>query len=324
MIALLFLMYGLFGITFIFGSIAMQHVAPMFFIGMRMIVSSIVILGFLIVRQLYQRRCVLDSNETCTTHREPVAGVWSVVKVQRDHIVLFLVLCVVHIFVPYVGEFWALQYLTASKVSLIWSLSPFITALFAWIMFQEKMTLLKMVGLCIGILGFVPVIMHEGVGEYNLSSLYNVSTADLALVCAVISAAYAWSLFKKTMHKGYSTLVINGWAMLGGGILSLMVSPYFEPWHPFPVNNWAIMISCLLALVIIGGVICYNLYGYLLGTYTVTFLAFAGGLVPFFTAVFQWIILGQGVSNAFVIGLMTISLGLYIFYKEELRQGYIK
>jgi drug/metabolite transporter (DMT)-like permease len=296
---LLFLMYALFGLTFIFGSIAMQNAAPIFFIGMRMIASGFLMLSYLKVRGI-------------------------TLKVKRCDIVSFLILSIAHIFIPYIGEFWALQFLTAAKVSLIWSLSPFITSIFAWIMFREKTTLLKTLGLAIGFLGFIPIIMHEGASEQNLSSLFNISTADFALIVSVISAAYAWSLFKKTMQKGYSALLINGWAMLWGGMLSMGVSPFFEVWNPFPVKNWPITLGCLVVLVLVGGVVCYNLYGYLLKRYTVTFLSFAGGLVPFFTAFFQWIILGEPVSIAFMISVTVISVGLYIFYKEELRQGYIQ
>ena len=299
MILLLFLMYAFFGLTFIFGSIAMQNASPIFFIGIRMIVSSFFMLGYLLVRR-----------QSC--------------KIHKKDIFLFLFIGVIHILIPYVGEFWALQYLSAAKTSLIWSLSPFITALFAWLMFNEKMTPLKYVGMGIGFIGFIPIILHEGAKEQSLFSFSHISAADMALVIAVISAALAWSTFKKLLHKGYRAFFINGWAMLFGGIYSLVLSPFFEPWHPFPVKNWPITIGCLIALVITGGIICYNLYGYLLKKYTVTLLSFAGGIVPFCTAFFQWIFLGEKVSLAFIFSLGIISLGLYIFYKEELRQGYIK
>src|SRR3989339_1203041 len=286
---LLILMYALFGLTFIFGSTAMQNASPIFFIALRMLISGGIMLSYLKFRR-------------------------QSFKINRSDVKLFFLLALVHILIPYVGEFWALQYLTAAKVSLIWSLSQFITAVFAWFMFKERMTVLKFVGMAIGFLGFIPIVMHEGAKEQALTSLFHVSTADIALVIAVISAAFAWSTFKKLLHRGYRALVINGWAMLIGGGYSLILSPFFEPWHPFPVKNWPITIVCLFALVLIGGVICYNLYGFLLKRYTVTLLSFAGGVVPFFTAFFQWIILHQKVSFPFILSVIIISVGLYIFY----------
>lgn len=296
---LLVLMYVLFGLTFIFGSTAMQNASPIFFIALRMLISGSIMLFYL----KFRRKSF---------------------KINRSDVKWFFLLALIHILIPYVGEFWALQYLSAAKVSLIWSLSPFITAIFAWFMFKEKMTTLKFVGMFIGFLGFIPIVVHEGAKEQTLGSLFHISMADFALIIAVISAAFAWSTFKKLLQRGYKTLVINGWAMLIGGAYALVLSPFFEAWRPFPVKNWSITIGCLLALVLIGGMICYNLYGFLLKRYTVTFLSFAGGIVPFFTAFFQWIILRQPVSFAFILSVMIISLGLYIFYTEELKQGYIK
>jgi len=299
MFFLLVIMCVLFGSTFIFGSIAMQNAEPIFFIAIRMLISGSLMLGYLLL-----------SRNSC--------------KIHRKDIKLFLLLGGVHILIPYVGEFWALQYISAAKTSLIWSLSPFVTAIFAWFMFEEKMTPLKLVGMVIGFLGFIPIIMYQGTQESGLATLYNFSTADLALVIAVVSAAFAWSSFKKLMHKGYRPLLINGWAMLIGGLYALILSPFFESWSPVPVRNWPVVLGCLAMLVIVGGFVCYNLYGYLLKKYTVTFLAFAGGFIPFCTAGFQWLLLGQPVSVAFLISIIIISSGLYIFYKEELRQGYIK
>ena len=299
MAILLFVMYAFFGLSFIFGSTVMQYASPIFFIGMRMITSGFIMLGYLKVR-----------HKSC--------------KIKRADLSSFFVLSLVHILIPYLCEFWALQYISAAKVSLIWSLSPFVTAIFAWFMFRERMTIMKFVGLLIGFFDFIPIVLHEGAKESTLSSLFNISTADFALVIAVVSAAFAWSSFKKLSQKGYSSLFINGWAMLFGGLGSMSLSPFFEVWNPFPVSNWPITIGCLFALILTGGIIGYNLYGYLLKHYTVTFLAFAGGMVPFWTAMFQWLILGQTVSYAFVASVFIISLGLYVFYKEELRQGYIK
>jgi len=211
MIFIVILMYALFGLTFIFGSIAMHNAAPIFFIGMRMVLSG----GFMLSYLLFRR-------QSC--------------KMRKEDIKTFFLLSIIHILIPYIGEFWALQYLSAAKTSLIWSLSPFVTAIFAWFMFKEKMTTLKAIGMMIGFLGFIPIVLHEGTQEKSLFSLFHLSAADFALIIAVVSAAYAWSTFKKLMHKGYKPLLINGWAMLIGGFSSLIISPFFEPWNPFPVK----------------------------------------------------------------------------------------
>lgn len=295
-IVLVITMYVLFALTFVIGSVAMQHAAPLFFIGVRMLMTAALLLGFLFVTQKAYR-------------------------FKRRDLTLFLLLGIVHIAIPYLGEFWALQYLSAAKVSLLWSLSPFITAGFAWVLFRERLTWLKTVGLVLGVIGFIPLMFAERLSQVTCG-LACVSWADLSLLSAIVSAAYAWNLFKRLVQQGYSPLVINAWSMLIGGAISLLFSPLCEVWHPVPVTNWAITLMCLSSLVLVGGIICYNLYGYLLRFYSTTFLSFAGGIVPFCTALLQWLLLGQLVSWSFVLSFCIIMIGLYIFYKEELRQGY--
>ena len=292
-------MYALLGLTFVFGALAMQYAAPVFFIGLRMGITSGLILGYLIFR----RRDF---------------------KIKREDFLLFLILGIVHIFIPYVGEYFALKHVSPAKVSLIWSLGPFVTAFFAWFLFGERLTRIKFLGLLVGVFGFVPIILHESVGERQLNSFLHISTADLALFCIVISSAFAWNLFKRLLQKGYKPLVLNGWAMLIGSVLAFMVSPFVEAWHPLPVTHWPIVLACAAVLVLIGGIICYNIYGYMLRYYTTTFLSLAGGIIPFFTALFQWVILGQSISWAFFASMCVITLGLVLFYKEELRPRYLQ
>jgi drug/metabolite transporter (DMT)-like permease len=65
--------------------------------------------------------------------------------------------------------------------------------------------------------------------------------------------------------------------------------------------------------------ICYNLYGYLLRRFSATFMSFAGLTTPLFTALFGWIFLGEVASPAFYLSFSILSVGLLLFYQEELK-----
>jgi drug/metabolite transporter (DMT)-like permease len=112
--------------------------------------------------------------------------------------------------------------------------------------------------------------------------------------------------------------------MMGGGILALITSRIFEVWDPFPVSDWVQFLKITCAVIVVGNFIYYNLYGYLLRTYTATFMAFAGFLCPLFAAVFGWYFLGEEVNATFFFSLFVVVLGLAIFYQEEFKQGYIR
>ncbi len=297
MFFVLLIMYSLYGLTFIFSSSAMQHASPVFFIGLRMTLGAFFILCYLLVS------------------RTPI-------RLRYRDIPKIFLLGLTLFFIPFVNEGFALKYLLPAEVSLLWRLCPFATAFFAWLLFKERLTRRKLFGLVIGISGFIPIILHESVGEKVLSSFLHISLADLALLIAVISLSFGWNLFKQLLHYGYKPLVLNGLSMLVAGLVAFVVSPLVEIWYPVPVSNWPLIIGYGFVLALIGGVVCENLYGYMLRYYSTTFLSFAGCIVPFFTALFQWAFLDQPISWVFWLSMAVITFGLFLFYKEELREQY--
>lgn len=230
-------------------------------------------------------------------------------------------LSVIHIFIPYATEFVALQSIVPSHVALIYNLSPFFTAFFSYIFFKEKMTNLKWVGFGLGFSGIIYLIkpnlfcMSEGIFD----------TAYVLLFVSVISASLGWILvryFVKT--RSMPIILINGVAMFLAGLQSLVVSNFTETsivqhWPHLQFSFWF-----LLGLVILlSNFIFYNFYGYLLKKYTATFLSFAGFVTPLFTALYDWVLLDIPVHFDFVITIVIVGCGIYLFYKEELKQGYI-
>lgn len=302
MLILVALLCAFFGSTFIFGAVGLAYTQLLFFIAVRMIIAGFLLLGYTLVRA--QKR-----------------------RITIREVAPFLMMGATFILFPYIAESFALQYLPAAKVSLLWSLEAFVTALLSWKYFGERMTNRKWLGMIIGFLGLIPVLVHQGGRELLLYSLAGFSTADMMLICCVVLTAYSWITFRRLLRAGYSAVQINGIAMFTGGILALLGSLVFESWHPVPISPlsaWPVVAGCIGALIIVGNLVSYNLYGFLLKRYTATFLSVSCGSIPFFTALFEWLFLGRIVSYAFVISFAAVCVGLFIFHREELRQGYGK
>jgi drug/metabolite transporter (DMT)-like permease len=144
----------------------------------------------------------------------------------------------------------------------------------------------------------------------------------------------------------YLPMFANGIAMLGGGLLALPTSLVFEgiPTLTIPATSKqggfifghllyyttpyiASIGTCVIlgiSLILIANVIGYNLQSFLLRTYTATFLSFAGFITPLFAAFYGWLFLGELVSWDFFATIMIVFIGLYLFYRQELAQGYIQ
>jgi len=82
----------------------------------------------------------------------------------------------------------------------------------------------KFIGMLIGLLGLIPIFLTQTDIRESGMQFFSISLPEIVLLCAVFSAAYAWFIVKKLMDKGYSLLMINGVAMLLGGLLSFPTS----------------------------------------------------------------------------------------------------
>ena len=196
----------------------------------------------------------------------------------------------------------------------------------SYFMFNEKMTLRKLMGLAIGFIGLVPILLQKDAGEGGMGHISFLSCAEIAVIIATISSVYGWSLVRQLVKEDKChPLMANGMSMLLGAAFSFAHSYFTDNWDPIPVaaGGASSFILCCTYLVFVSSIICYNLYGYLVKYYTVTLLSFAGLTTPLFAALFGWIFLGETVGIPFFLSAAILSSGLFIFYQEELRQGYV-
>lgn len=287
------LLYAILASTFIFAKQALMYAKPFFLIGFRMTLAGCLLLGFACLR----RHLVI----------------------RREDWWLFFRVALFHIYFSFILEFWALQYLSALKTTLIYSTTPFIAALLSYVLLKERLGRGKAVGIAVGLCGMVPIFM---LGGGNAHELLNITLPDVILFGAVVSGAYAWFLVKQLMNKGYSLAVINGVAMLIGGVLSFGTSMLLES-TPY-VYNWPKFLLWVACLIVVANVVVYNFYGWLLHRYSITFLTFAGFLCPSFAMLYDWLLLGGRLQPHYLISIVLVTTGLYIFYRKELfvsRQG---
>ncbi len=135
MLLLVFLLYMLFASTFTFSKAVLLYATPIFFIGVRMVVAGIILLLYYYFfsrkRQFFKKKD------------------WG----------LFTQIILFHIYLAYVFEVKALVYVTSSKACLLYNLSPFVTALFSYFLFKERLTRVQWLGLFIGFDAFLPLFI---------------------------------------------------------------------------------------------------------------------------------------------------------------------
>lgn len=299
---LVILLFALFASLFTFSKSALSLSEPFFLIGSRMTFAGLLLLA----HQLLFHRASL--------------------QLKKAHLVPLCMLGLVSIYITNIAEIWGMQYMSSAKACLIYSLSPFVAALFAFWMLKETLSYKKGIGLCIGFIGIIPILFSYSSSAELAKDLLFISSSEIALIIAVFSSVYGWILLKKIVNEyPYSPLFANGFSMLFGGLLALLHSYLsHEKWTPFPVlpGQYSAFIECTLWMTLISNVICYNLYGYLLKRFSATFMALAGLITPLFASLFGWYFLHETITWHFFASMLLFSIGLMLFYQEELVQDF--
>lgn len=316
---LILLMYFCIAASFTIGKTALDFVDPMFLIGVRMMLAGTVLLA-------YQR--FVKKRDFSIKMRDS----W-----------LFVYLAVVGITLSYGAEFWAMkQALSSVKTTLLFNLSPFVTALLAYFILHERLSVLKVIGLIIGFVGMMPILIAETPAEHAVKHIGFLSIPELVLLFSVVTYAHGWIVFKQLSDREYSPPFINGVIFLGGGALSLIVSFLFEGFPPIvapsaigfaspfyqsfasifgpSLGAIGIVLFYISLLILIANVFAYNVYGHLLKSYSTTFLSFAGFSTPIFGALLGWFFRSETVTWHFWLSVFLVSVGLYLFYKDESKE----
>lgn len=302
-ILIVIFMYATWSSIFSIGKWTLEYAQPLFLTSSRMILAGVLLLSYLLLRKRKAFRMG---------------------KIQWFSLGI---LAVFSIYLTNALEFWGLQHLTAAKTCFIYSLSPFFAAFFSYLHFGEKMNKKKWIGMLIGFIGFFPVLMTQTGSEALLNAFSFLSWPELAIMGAALCSVYGWVLLRLVVkNHEISPLMANGASMLMGGIMALGTSMAFENWNPCPVAAAGVtpFIQGTLIMTFISNILCYNLYGWILKKYTATFLSFVGLLSPIFASINSWILLGEKPSPLIFLSTGIVSLGLWLVYSAELKQGYIK
>jgi len=276
--------------------IALEYGEPLFFNAVRLFIG-----GFLLLSccYIFEGRLLPEKKD----------------RVLLAQFLLF------YYFLSYIFEAFAVDHLAAGHVTIIYSLSPFLAAFFSYLVFSEQMTGKKIVGLAIGLLGFIPIAIANNhiEGSEPLVSWYG-----LILFVSMVVSTYGLILMRVLVNnRGYSPIYVNGFGALGASILVFIPSFLLEAWNPIPVTEVIPFFLPLAFVTLVNNVIAQNFFGALMKTYTATLLLFAGLVYPLFGKIFSWIFHEEPITWAFPVSLILLSIGLYIFYTEEKRQGYI-
>jgi drug/metabolite transporter (DMT)-like permease len=197
---------------------------------------------------------------------------------------------------------------------------PFTVAVLARILLGDPLTPLKIAGILIGTLGTM-VIFWDGVSAGGSNSLWGISAALGSALLASLS-----SVVVKRYARSYHPMASIFWPMLIGGALLTVGGRVIETDRPVHWNG--VTIGSILYLAVLGSVVAFGLYYWIIKHIDVTVLSYQTFIIPILACFIGWIFLREKVTIKTAIGggmiLLGIALATFRFSrrKRSLRVGF--
>jgi drug/metabolite transporter (DMT)-like permease len=268
------------GLTFVFYKVAFESFRPMSVILLRLIVSVIFIF---------------------------VAGriLKKIQRVNRKDLIAFFGLAFFEPFLYFLGESNGLTYVSSTLAAVIVSTIPLFVPVAAYFFYRERLSRLNTFGLLLSFIGVMVVVIASEV-EWAATI-----KGVLLMFLAVFSAVGYALLVKKLTHK-YNGFTITAWQNFFGIFLFIPFVLWLDLDTLFSTIPTTNAILAMLYLAIFGSSITFILFTRgvrELGTSKANIFA---NLIPVFTAIFSFFILGEEMPVFKIAGIIIVLIGLVL------------
>ncbi|MBV7428343.1 DMT family transporter [Acidovorax sp. sif1233] len=200
-----------------------------------------------------------------------------------------------------------LQRSTATNGALIMALSPLVSAVLAAIMFRERLTPQRLLGVALGFGGVSAVVLsHPGAG------LSSASIGDLMLVAGVVSFAAGGALVQR-LARSLHPLTIS-WSIYLVGTLMLVLqaairSPSLAPEAIFPGWwQWALILFSGVMATALSNLLWNRAIASIGVARTAVFLYW----VPVFGVLFAAMLLDERLTTWHLVGFFAVMAGTFL------------
>jgi drug/metabolite transporter (DMT)-like permease len=227
------------------------------------------------------------------------------VKLQKDHLAikLYIVLTLCAYTIPYAIVYWAELYISSGLTSIVFAVMPLFVIIFSWVAISKaSISAFQIIGSFVGFFGIV-IIFSE-----NLS--LDLSKQMLGIIAVLISAAMQAGIgvtIKKYGHH-LNPLSMNFIPMLSAGIILIGLALAFENSSTWVFNSVAVFSITYLA--IIGTVIAFTTYFWLLKRINVVMLSLSSFITPIIAVLLGWMIMHENFSLQTLTGSAFVLIGI--------------
>lgn len=241
------------------------------------------------------------------------------ISIQRDKISmqLYYFMGVFSFILPFGLVYWGEQFIPSGLASVLFAVYPFFVALFTRIFIpEEKIGIIKIVGMIFGFSGIV-IIFSQNILTIGMNYFLGMLAV---LLSGLLQSTIAVSIKKYGQHLHALSMNLIPMAIAGSGMLLLGV--LFENTSTLKFDTKAI--ASVFYLGIIGSVVTFTAYYWLLKRINIILLSLTAFITPIIALLIGWIFLDETLMPTQIFGSSFVLTGLLIANLSSLKQKIIK
>jgi drug/metabolite transporter (DMT)-like permease len=281
---------GIWGSTWLFIKIGLADLPPLTFAGIRFVIASLILTLLVLARRARFPR----------TRRD-----WTLIAISG----------VLSFTLNYGLIFWGEQHVSSGLAAVLQSTIPAFGLLIAHLYLpQERMTTAKVFGVLLGVLGVAVIFSNQLIIAGKMALL-----GGVAIVASAFFAAYA-NVLVKAFGGHMDPQVLAAGQMVCGFVPLLAVGIPTEG-NPFHFHWTTMAVISLLYLVIVGSVIAFALYYWLVRHMDVTKSMLIALVTPVVAVVLGIIVLHEKLNWRLLAGAACIISGIALIVLRRRRKG---
>ena len=264
--------------TWVVIAVGLEDVAPFFGAGLRFTLAG---LGVLVAARILRRPLGTDAALATLIAVLPFATTYGLI-------------------------YWAEQYVPSGLTAVLFGVLPIYLAVLS-VMFlpDERLTPRLIAGVFVALGGLVLAFGES----LHLSSGTKTVLATVAVVLSPLASAIGNVAIKRRAHRS-DPLVLNGWAMLGGGIVLLAISAPTEDWG---ATVWsAATLGSIAYLAVLGTGFTFVTLTILLRELPAMTTSFISLIIPFGALALGALVRDEQITAAAVGGAALVASGIAV------------
>lgn len=237
-------------------------------------------------------------------------------RVEKKDMLYLMMVAFFEPFLYFLGEANGMQYVSSTLGSLIISTIPLVTAVGAWLFLKESIYPLLIVGLLVSFAG----VAMLSLAEPNLTG----TLKGILLLMLAVFAGMFYGITVRRVTLKYRSLTIVAWQSLFGMIYILPVFLIFDFKHFTTVTHSARGLLTIAAMSVFASVGSFLLYTGVIRELGVIRSNVFTNLIPVFTVIMAWLMLGDVITWRIAAGVLLTILGLLISQYHDLRRKRVK